>query len=523
MLTPDQVSQLRTSAGLSPQAPPMPSPQSSQVIAQRQAALNAPAPTTGEITKNGQPLTVNGSPITGVTGLGTQGTGPASNLATDTNAHAANIVQDLSSKPSFTGALDVAGNVAGEVGSIIGDSLKAVTPQPVKQALSQTAQSVAGTPAAKAVITAWNNFQAQHPDAAKNIGNVVNIAALFGGNAAEPAVDTAVANTATKGADVVGGMVSDVKNAAGNVARENSDTQEAIANIAKQEGGIVAPAKTASQLAQESQAKTWDVIKPRLSANATKAAADSGALVRTGENKVLTQVPTAKDVVNIKLAEPYVSAAGGDPIQTRINIKNGIATEAKNLRTAVGTQGGTFSTANIKGVLNDVSVPSAIKGGAEMNQVKNIKDFVTSIANKVDKNPQGALDLAQQFRQNINSEFGENVWGKATPIGNYIKNVNKALNDFISTRLPNGTLPDGTLIKDSFAKQTQLYNILDNIQIPKLGDQLVTPTAAAPLKIPGSPLSETLKQAGKDHPIIKGAVKAAGRAIGIGAGVHLIP
>jgi hypothetical protein len=219
----------------------------------------------------------------------------------------------------------------------------------------------------------------------------------------------------------------------------------------------------------------------------------------------------------------YAKTPHGDPIKTAANIKQGIADEAAKLRQAVGTQGGTFSTSNIKGVVDKVNIPAAIKNGAEMNQVNNIKEFVANIADGVDKNPQGALDLAQNFRQNINSEFGENIWGKGTPISNYIKSVNKALNDFISTRLPGGVLPDGTKIADSFAKQSKLYDIMDDIQMPKLGDAAINPTEAPALKVPGSPLSEAAKAYGKEHPIIKGAAKAAGRAAGIGAGVHLIP
>lgn len=157
-----------------------------------------------------------------------------------------------------------------------------------------------------------------------------------------------------------------------------------------------------------------------------------------------------------------------------------------------------------------------------MTQVNNIKDYVTELATKVDKNPTGALDLAQQFRQGINNEFGENIWGKGTPISNYIKNVNKALNDFISTLLPEGALPDGTLIKDSFAKQSQLYNIMDNIQLPKLGEAAINPEEAAPLKLPGSPLSEKIKKFSKENPITAGVVKGVGKAVGLGAGLHIL-
>ena len=165
----------------------------------------------------------------------------AGNLVNDTNAHAANITEDLSSKPSLTGALDVAGNVAGEVGNFFGEPLKSAAsllPDSVKQGATSAVKAITGTPAAKAVMDAWNNLQAQHPDAAKNIGNVVNIAALMGGGAgdavAEDAVKPAIQDTANSLAD----------NAATQASRAATESAAAATDKASQ--------------------ATWDVIKPNL-------------------------------------------------------------------------------------------------------------------------------------------------------------------------------------------------------------------------------------------------------------------
>lgn len=342
------------------------------------------------------------------------------------------------------------------------------------------------------------------PGTAGDLGAVANVASLAGAAAGVGEGVPALADLTTPTAAAL-------------------STNEAVANIANQEKGIVPPAKTAAQTTAEAQQKTWDVIKPKLSANDMSNAASNGQVVRTGETGVVTQVPNASDLTDIKLAQPYVDAANGDPIQTTANIKQGIANEATQLRNAVGTQGGTFSPANIKGVLNDVKIPLAIKGTAEMASVNNINEYVANLADQVEKNAGGALDLSQKFRQGINSEFGDNVWGKNTPIGNYIKNVNQALNGFISQLLPDGTLPDGSLIKDSFAKQSQLYNILENIQLPKVGDSLINPTEAKPLKLPGSPLSETIRQFTKDNPIAAGVANSTAKIVGLGGAIHLIP
>lgn len=126
------------------------------------------------------------------------------NLKNDTEGHAANIVEDLSQKPSMTGALDVAGNVAGEVGDFFGEPLKsaasaALGPE-AKQGIKSAVSAIAGTPEAKAVVDAWNKLQAQHPDAAKNIGNVVNIGMLFGGDVGGEAAGVPTAEDAAQAA-----------------------------------------------------------------------------------------------------------------------------------------------------------------------------------------------------------------------------------------------------------------------------------------------------------------------------------
>lgn len=449
-------------------------------------------------------------------------------LVNKTNAHAAAITQDFSDKPSFAGAADITGHVAGEAGDILGSLIKtgaqATMPKPIydflSNLISEGVKAVGGSSSAQGYAKEWGKLSAQYPEITKSVAGIAQAAGLvIGGDGAPTAEETA--NIVKQGAGVAKDIVTNAPR--GTSAAISDGTEEAITNIAKQEGGIVAPAKTAAQIAQESQAKTWDIIKPKLTPSEMNEAAASGKIARTGETGVVTQVPTATDAANIKLAQPYVEAAGGDPIKTVSNIKQGIATEADKLRSAVGTQGGTFSTSNVQGAISKVKIPLAIKGSAEMTQVENIKNYVTELASKVDKNPSGALDLSQKFRQGINSEFGENIWGKGTPISNYIKSVNKALNDFISTRLPDGKLPDGTLIKDSFAKQSKLYDIMENIQVPKLGEAAINPTEEAPLKVPGSPLEETAKKFGKEHPIIKGTVKTVGKAVGLGAGVHLVP
>jgi hypothetical protein len=135
----------------------------------------------------------NGTVVGGAVGAGLK------EVAGQTESHAADIVEDLSQKPNMTGTVDVMGNIAGEVGDFFGDALKAVIPQPVKNSIKAAASAVAGTPEAQAVLDAWNKFSAQHPDAAKDIGNAVNIGALFGGEEVSPTAEEAANAAKTVG------------------------------------------------------------------------------------------------------------------------------------------------------------------------------------------------------------------------------------------------------------------------------------------------------------------------------------
>ena len=243
-------------------------------------------------------------------------------LVSDTNAHAANIVQDLSSKPSFSGALDVAGNVAGEVGSIFGRTLQAVTPQPIKDALSQTAQSVAGTPAAKAVIDAWNKFQAQNPEQAKNIGNAVNIAALFGGGEATVGAPTVeelaqgakegVSNLATAGKDAVGSAVQGTKDLAGNAVEGAKNLVASKATLPDVVGKITQaspeelPAATrALKSVDLTGSKTFSDVSSKLD-----------AAIKSNTAAVDTKLGASTDVLKPSDVEKTIPVKGGSPITT---------------------------------------------------------------------------------------------------------------------------------------------------------------------------------------------------------------
>lgn len=222
-----------------------------------------------------------------------------------------------------------------------------------------------------------------------------------------------------------------------------------------------------SQLSKDDAAKaTWDLIQPEKP--------NPGSLVnkKTLTGTESSVIPNSREVEMIQVAKPYIKP--NDPIGSWHSLSSAAENEASQLRDNLAPASGTWSEKNLQGAINKTKIPLAIKNTAEMTQVKNINDFVMELANGVDRDAGGTLDLSKVYRQQINNEYGENIWGKDTPIANYIKNLNHSLNDFTVSRLPEGKTPNGDVFKDIMKKISLLYNARDNISLPKVGKQTST-------------------------------------------------
>ena len=407
-------------------------------------------------------------------------------LVSDTNAHAANIVQDLSSKPSFSGALDVAGNVAGEVGSIFGRTLQAVTPQPIKDALSQTAQSIAGTPAAKAVIDAWNKFQAQNPEQAKNIGNAVNIAALFGGD------------VALDGAPTAGELAQGAKEGVSNLATAGKDAMGSAVDTAK---GVIT--KTPEQIASGKDAFVKDLVTPQMTSKDLTGAIKTGKVTEgagiTGARDVTGAVPNFDKITSAVNEVPGVSEKN-TLLENANAIHDHIGTVAQDLKTQLGnsTFKG-FSPTQFDGYMNKVRQSLAenpmITGDAQQSADKILNKFNSLVEDK-GYTPNGLLDARKSLDTWMSAQKGSSVFDPAreSAISTALRAIRQGGNDFLSKLAPD--VP----VKDMLAKQSSLYDAIENIA-PKAAKEGST----------------GLQQFVKAHPNIVKAAKFV--ATGAGAGV----
>ena len=209
--------------------------------------------------------------------------------------------------------------------------------------------------------------------------------------------------------------------------------------------------------------KTWQMVKdPKLEANINKS---------TLTGTVASVEPTTPhDNQLIEAAKPYVT---DDPIQTKANLQNGVATESQALESELKGKGGTWSQKTLQGILNDTKVPLKIRSPEGMVVVKNVNNYVMELANdpSVSRDASGGLTMSKLFRRGITTEYGENIWNKDTPDAQYIRNVNRQLNGLTESRLPDGNLSDGTPYTKAMQKISLLSEARDNVEIPKEGTQ----------------------------------------------------
>lgn len=221
--------------------------------------------------------------------------------------------------------------------------------------------------------------------------------------------------------------------------------------------------------------KVWQMVKnPDLEPNTNKT-------TLTG-TQATVEPTTIHDQQLIEAAKPYVT---NDPIETKSNLQNGIATQSQELENGLTGKGGTWSETNLQGVLNDTKVPLALKNTAEMTVVRNVNNYVMELANDpvITRDAAGSLKLSKLFRQQISTEYGENIWDKDTPAAQYIRNVNQALNRLTESRLPEGNLSNGTPFKQAMRQISLLSEARDNVEIPKEGKQTSTNLLGKGLKL----------------------------------------
>lgn len=266
-----------------------------------------------------------------------------------------------------------------------------------------------------------------------------------------------------------------------------------------------------SKSPEKSLQDTLEIVKPKLTTTEEAAAKSAGRGTTTGKIFKKTEIlPTSRETEMAKAAQE-AGVSSKNTFDKNIQLmKDAQKTSAEKIRSGLEQSNAIWNQNDLRGVMDKVEKPITIKSDATLNRtVDNFKKAALKIASGADKKTVGLLDVRQGIDALIEKEFPKNIYTKDSPIGQYVRNFRRAINDHIESMIPDGKLPTGESFKGELRRQSVLYDAIDNVaeKAPKVGESANT-------------LIQKGKKFVKEHPIITGI--GAG-AIGGGTIKKILP
>ena len=300
------------------------------------------------------------------------------------------------------------------------------------------------SPEAQATLKQIDEWTQKHPDAARNLKDLIDV-----------------------GSAVIGAKgVTKVKPIAEKVASSAATTAKDLA--------IKTGEKVATRTAKSADDRIWNMIQPELTPTERAAAVTSGKIKTSGVLKTVKQTPSLREAEMIKVAKPVISKAKNE-IEAVADMKNAIAKSADELKSGLSESNAIWNTNEFKNIVSKVQKPISLTQ-PDLPVANNIKKAVLKLSNEAKKTPDGILDMRKAFDDLVENQFGQTAFAKNNPVGIYIRDMRRAINGFAESKLPEGKLPSGKLFKDSLREQSLLYDAIDNTasKVPKLGSNTIT-------------------------------------------------
>lgn len=281
-----------------------------------------------------------------------------------------------------SGFLQAAGEGAGFIGDVGFEAVKAITPEPIRQAVGGAVEAIAGSEPVQNAMEAYGGFKEENPELAGNIEAGLNIAGIA------PGIAGAVKGTQLAGKGIAKGAeaVAEGAGAAGRVARETAEK-------------AFTPTEAAvDRYISESFNKA---VKPSVAGKNTVGQTDRY------QNQALEAVKTiAANKDNLKFVTPEGDEVTGLPTNLRQfaesvdQTKKSIYDQYTELARQAGDAGAEVDLANVANELDAVIGNKAlqISNPEAVEYAKNIKDRLTR-GGKVD------ATTAEQLIKNYNSSL----------------------------------------------------------------------------------------------------------------------
>jgi hypothetical protein len=215
----------------------------------------------------------------------------------------------------------------------------------------------------------------------------------------------------------------------------------------------------------------FDTIKPKLSATEEAAAKASGRGSVEGMGQRVTIDPSPRDLEMARVAQQAGVTKGMRFDKSIAIMKQSIKKSANLVRDGLRKSGAIWNQNELKGVLDKIELPISLSQ-PDLPIAGKLKQGILKLIDKVNRNPEGILDLRQNFDTLVEDNFGTKIFEKTDPKGILIKKYRTALNDFAESKLPEGKLPDGSSFKAELRRQNLLYDAIENVSetAPKIGE-----------------------------------------------------
>ena len=311
------------------------------------------------------------------------------------------------------GGLRVAGSVAGASFAPITEAIKGLSDTVSN---SKEVQKFAQNPAVSKILDFFGNtsgklssWATKHPDAAQDLGAVMNIGMLAVGDEVAPdSINPDIADTAGK----IKGAIKD------------------------------------SSLKQ-----TTEDVSPRLTAEE----AESTKTKTSTFTKKITKVPS-KNTIDMANAV-HDTIKSGKTFSEKANLADeGISKEAKSLKSQIKDVDHPVPKKELISSLKKTEKPVLISSDRTLNTAYNLViRKATDIIDKMDGTVSGTLDGRKSFDDFVSKQF-PNLYESdtMTPMRTAIKNIRNQWNDFTESQLP-----DNVKFKNSLDKQSKLFEARD--------------------------------------------------------------
>lgn len=359
-----------------------------------------------------------------------------------------------------------AGEVAGGIGDFIGEGVKAITPKPVKDVLGWLAEKTGFSGTAQQLAKNWEQFAQTHPNAARDLGEVFNIATLVGG---------------AKGAEA-----AKVPEKLGEIGAKATGAIEKAGTAAK---GVFV--KTPEELAAASAKRATEAITPKVT---DLTPTEYGDMLRAGKITPKTATQEAKYVLQpeertlVQKYAPYLQS--GDVVKDT----NNVLTQIINKDTEVGS----FLAKNPK-VYVKTDLENALKN--RLSQVSDItipkenlsearKDLLDTVMSRIPESNTGRTydklwEFRKEFDQSINNKLNA-FSGSPTLKKDMARALRNGIQDFIGKAEPK--------YSPAMKEMSDMYKIIDMLETKATKERSLTgiqalikanPKTAAALKYAG--------------------------------------